>query len=121
MKKPLLTGLLVLVVLLAVGRLVWFYRSQPEPGEPLAHLMPAACASCGKNYAAMVGKQPAKCQSCGERSLWRAFKCLDPKCGAIFPYTTPPQTVTDTPDVQCPKCGGRSVTSEIAPDELGKP
>ncbi len=120
MKNTALAAFLAVVILLAVGRLFWVYGSQPEPGEPVAHMMPAACEACGKNYAASVGKQPAKCLSCGERALYRAFKCLNPECNAIFPYKEAGQSVQPA-DTKCPKCGGGDYTTELAPEELGKP
>lgn len=121
MKSPVLVGILVLIVVVAVARLLWFYGSQPEAGEPIAHAMPAACEACGKAYAASLGKQPAKCKICGEVALWRAFRCTKSDCGAFFPYKGADKSITEQPEIVCPKCGGHNYTVEISPDELEQP
>lgn len=121
MKSPFLVGILILIVVVAVARLLWFYGSQPEPGEPIAHPMPAACDACGKAYAASLGKQPAKCKSCGEVALWRAFQCTKSDCGAFFPYKGAGKSLSEQPEIVCPKCGGHDYTVEISPDDLGEP
>lgn len=120
-KSPFLVGVLVLIIAVAAANLLWFYGSQPEPGEPLPHPMPAACEACGEAYAASLGKQPAKCKICGEVALWRAFKCTKSDCGAFFPYKGEGKSPLEQAEINCPKCGGHNYTWEISPDELEQP
>ena len=120
MKNTILLTVLLLVIGLAVGRLIWYYGSQPEPGEPIAHRMPVACEKCGKNYDGTLGKQPGKCRLCGQIGAWRGVKCSNAKCGTIYAMVGGGQSV-EAPALKCPKCGGESYTTEMRPDELGKP
>ena len=121
MKNPAVTVILILVIVGSLSWLTWFYASQPEPGEPIAHMMPVACDACGAAYGAMVGKQPAKCIKCGKKAAWRAFKCLNADCKTIFPYKGAGKSIEDQPPAQCPKCGGSRCTPEISPDEIEMP
>lgn len=119
MKSPIVAGILVVIILGCVVFLFSWNAMQPEPGEPIPHPMPAVCEKCEKNYAAMVGKQPAKCGHCGEIALWRAVKCQKPDCGTFFPYKAAAMSISEQPEVICPKCNGRAVTHTIAENELG--
>ncbi|MFB0552102.1 MAG: hypothetical protein ACETWQ_02205 [Phycisphaerae bacterium] len=51
---------------------------------------------------------PMVCEKCGEKSVFRAEKCMNPDCGIVFLRGTVPN---DFPD-RCPECK-RSETEEI--------
>ncbi len=42
-----------------------------------------------------------ECKECGKRSIYRAIKCKNEKCGEIFFANSVPESYEDT----CPKCG----------------
>ena len=118
MKSTALTALLIIVILAALARLLWYFGSRPEPGEPVAHLMPAACAACGKAYQDTIANQPAKCRFCGAETVWRAAQCRD--CGTVFPLIRDPSRLDPGELGRCPKCGSRR-TGEVSPDAIAQP
>ena len=121
MKSRVWTAVLAVIILGAGFRLLWFYISAPAPGETVKHLMPVACAACGKVYAAQVGEEPTKCKYCGKRTAWRAQKCFNTKCGTIFPLVKDPATAREPGDrARCPKCGSTR-TGEVPGNEVAKP
>ncbi len=118
MKSTALTTLLIIIIVAALARLLWYYGSRPEPGEPVAHLMPAACAACGKTYRDTIGAQPAKCRFCETKAVWRAVQCRD--CGTVFPLIRDPSQLDPGELGRCTKCGSRR-TGEVSPDAIPKP
>jgi len=104
----------LVVVVGSVGYLVNYYRSQPEPGQVVAHKAPVACEACGKAYITMLSNQPARCFFCGEQTLWRARQCAE--CGTIVPLVGGP-THGVSSSLVCPKCG-KSRFKEVSPDGL---
>jgi DNA-directed RNA polymerase subunit RPC12/RpoP len=118
MRSAALTALLIIVIIAAGVRLVWYFGSRPKPGEPVAHLMPVACAACGETYADTIGSQPAKCRFCGAKAVWRAVQCRD--CGTVFPLIRDPSQPDPTDLGRCPKCGSRR-TGEVDPDAIREP
>lgn len=120
MKSTVLVTLLIVVVVAAGVRLLWFYGSRPTAGEPIAHLMPVACEACGKVYAATVGRQPARCRYCGQQSAWRAQKCYAERCGAIFPVVRDEDQPVVSDAHYCPKCGSGRI-GEVLPDDITEP
>lgn len=114
MKSPVIAiGALIVIV----GAGVWLFsyqKSQPEPGAPVLHKAPVACAACGKAYITMLGKEPATCYYCQEKAVWHARQCA--KCGTIVPVVgggAPGQAQALT----CPKCGGHAF-KPVSPEGL---
>jgi len=68
-----------------------YFKGQQERINPLSRNTPALT-----------------CEKCGKDSLYRAEKCENPACGAVFFRNSVPN---DFPD-RCPKCG-QSKTEEI--------
>ena len=119
MKSAVGTTILIVVIVAALVRLAWHYAGQPEPGEPVAMLMPVACSACEKAYADEIGRQPAKCRFCGETAVWRAAQCYEQGCGIVFPLVRDPSQ--PEPDLDhCPKCGSWR-TGEVRPDAVERP
>jgi hypothetical protein len=112
--------LLALVIVVAGVRLLWFYGSKPEAGEPVPHLMPVACEACGKAYVDTVGRQPTKCRFCGEMRAWRAQKCFAADCGVIFPIVQAEGESVVSDFSRCPKCGSSRV-GRVPEDEVSQP
>ena len=106
----------LVVVVGSVGYLVSYYRSQPEPGQVVAHKAPVACEACGKAYITMLSNQPARCFFCGEQTLWRGRQCAGSECGTIVPLVGGP-THGVSSSLVCPKCG-KSRFKEVSPDGL---
>ncbi len=123
MSQGLKSAILIAVICAALGWLAYYYGSQPEPGEPVAHDLPAACADCGKAYVWPLGKQPAKCHFCKKVALFRALQCLNPQCRAFYPLKVASgQRAEDAQaDLRCPKCGEQRFTTEISPNDISKP
>jgi hypothetical protein len=120
LKTWIVVTLLALVTAAAGVRLLWFYASKPETGEPIAHQMPVACDACGRAYAAKVGRQPAKCRFCGEVRVWRAQKCYAEDCGAIFPIVRGIDEPAASDSPRCPRCGSYRV-GQVQPDDITQP
>jgi DNA-directed RNA polymerase subunit RPC12/RpoP len=115
------TAWVVVALVIIVGSTVFllsYYQSQPEPGEPVPHRAPLACAACGKAYIGMIGGQPGECPYCGEEAVWRAVQCLN--CGAIIPNVGGPSYSGES-SLRCPKCGGTRFTPEVPPDAFEEP
>jgi DNA-directed RNA polymerase subunit RPC12/RpoP len=109
------------VIIAAAGiRLWWFYASQPKPGDIVRHRIPAACAACGKAYVSIEGNLPAVCRFCGKRELRRAVKCMNTKCGAIFPLMLDKPGPVEGGGPLCPKCGSTSY-DDVPPNEISEP
>lgn len=120
MKSVVPVTVLLLVIVAAGVRLLWFYGSRPEAGEPIPHFMPVACEACGQAYAATVGRQPAKCRYCAETAVWRAQKCFAEKCGVIFAVVRGQDQPLESELRRCPKCGSARV-GEVPDDEVAEP
>jgi DNA-directed RNA polymerase subunit RPC12/RpoP len=120
--RTLNTWLLILVILGCATWLIYYYASQPDPGETEQHLAPLACTGCGKAYIGMIGDEPGKCHYCRKETVWLAHKCMNPSCGAIVPWVRDLgfDSVTAAGPDKCPKCGG-DVFGEVSPDEIKKP
>jgi hypothetical protein len=120
-KNNVLLAIVVVLFLAAGARALFYFKTKPPPGEPVATMMPGCCDACGKNYAAMIGAEPSKCGYCEKMALYRAFKCLD--CEKIFPRVQPTDKVNAVapPPTVCKFCGSNKVSHEISPDELGEP
>jgi len=119
-KSTVWATILIIVIIAAVIRLAWHYGSQPDPGEPVAHRMPAACAACGKAYDDKIGRQPAKCRYCGEVAVWRAVQCREKDCGAVFPLVREPGEIQVSSKARCPKCGSERY-GEVRPNAIQSP
>lgn len=107
----------VLALLVIIGCAAWlflYYRSQPAPGQAVAHRAPVACEACGQAYITMISKEPAKCYFCGETTVWSAAQCV--KCGAIVPIVGGP-SYRAASSLRCPECEGTRF-KEVPPDEL---
>ncbi len=120
MKSGVWATILIVVIVAALVRLTWHYAGQPEPGEPVAVRMPAACSACGKAYADEIGRQPAKCRYCGETAVWRAAQCHADGCGSIFPLVDDPSQPDSTGQDLCPKCGSWR-TGEVKANAFDSP
>jgi hypothetical protein len=68
-----------------------FYKLQQERLNPMARTAPALT-----------------CEKCGKDSLYKAEKCANPSCGAVFISGSVPNDFAD----RCPKCK-QSATEEI--------
>lgn len=100
--------------------LFYYQASQPAPGEPVRHRAPVSCASCGQAYDGFLGAEPSKCVKCGEKSAWRALKCTNKGCGAIFPRIKDGSADEDgrEPVNKCTKCGKSWYTAELTLEDL---
>lgn len=93
---------MLIALILACGVWMWYWNtSQPQPGEPVAHLIPGICTSCSKVYQETVTWVPSRCRFCGKPTLYEAKKCA--KCGSIEPLV---KTDRDrSAEFKCRKCG----------------
>ncbi|UCC97631.1 MAG: hypothetical protein JSW66_17525 [Phycisphaerales bacterium] len=57
------------------------------------------------NPAAMLSTPTLICQKCNEASVYKAFKCGNSSCGAVFVANSVPNDFAD----RCPKCGRSEV------------
>lgn len=128
-KKPVMIA--VIVVCLVVAGAVTFLRSGSGGGGindiPEGKMTWVKCnnPACNAEYemsekeyfkeiqahlnpATMMSTPPLTCKKCGKPSVYKAYKCSNPSCGAVFLANSVPN---DFPD-RCPKCG-RSETEEI--------
>ena len=129
-KKPIMIA--VIVVCLGVAGAVTFLRSGSDTGIegiPEENMTWVKCRNpaCNAEYqmsekdyfkeviakqrenpTAMMSTPPLICEKCGKPSVYKAVKCGNPNCGAVFNENSVPN---DFPD-RCPKCG-RSETEEI--------
>ena len=128
-KKPIMIA--VIVVCLGVAGAVTFLRSSGSGGGindiPDDKMTWVLCGNqaCKAEYqmsqkqyykeiqerlnpATMMATPALICQKCNKPSVYKAFKCGNPSCGAVFLANSVPN---DFPD-RCPKCK-RSETEEI--------
>ncbi len=103
---------LALVALAGCGAyLVYFFKSQPKPGETIVHTQPLCCTACGKAFIADVGDPPVACAYCSQPTAWRAAYCST--CSLVIPIVR-----KDGQSVfKCVKCGGAAIR-EVTPDEI---
>lgn len=95
----------------AGGYLVYFFKSQPKPGETVRHTQPLCCTACEKAFIAEAGDPPVECKHCGQPTAWRAAFCT--KCNRVIPIVKESgQSV-----FKCVKCNGAAIR-EVTPDEI---
>ncbi|MFN0136285.1 MAG: hypothetical protein ACKVS9_09235 [Phycisphaerae bacterium] len=112
--KHVQTGVMLALIAGCGLWLTYYYKSQPEPGEPVAVRMPLACTACGKAYVSSVGRQPAKCLECGKDAAWRCRKCK--ACGTFVPLVK--ADGADKPTAECSKCKKKTSLIEVGANEL---
>lgn len=112
--KHLKTGILVALIAGCGVWLLYYYKSQPDAGEPVAVRLPIACASCGSAYVSSLGKQPAICKDCGKETAWRCRKCK--ACGTFVPLIK--LEGKSQPTGECGKCKKKTPLVEVGADEL---
>ena len=117
MKSPM--GIFALLVIAGCALWLFYYqKSQPEPGEPVPHMMPLVCDACGEAYATEAGRLPTKCAKCGEVKAYYGMMCTE--CNKIVPiYAYGTVTSGGTP-ATCKYCNKGSFR-EVKAGEISKP
>ena len=122
-KKPIMVGIIVIALFLAVGvtfftcsknggidslksgQMIWVKCKNPDCGaeyqvdkkEYFKHL---------EEHGDPMAPEPPVCEQCGDKSVYRAEKCEE--CGLIFFSGSVPKDFAD----RCPECG-HSKTEEL--------